>query len=163
MEAEEIVATIVRSLKDGGKVLTFGVGGNAATAIHFSAELSGKYEKFETPLPCICLSENPSVITAITNDFGWEHVFERQIQALGKKGDIVFALSISTSGKYLVNALLKALSLGCQVILICGKSNLDFKSTEMQVYEFGTLETPWVQEEQLILIHKICEGVKSKF
>src|SRR3972149_2998230 len=72
---EDIAEIVVRSIRSGNKVLIFGVGGNASTASHFAAELAGKYEEYEDPLPVICLNDNTSIITAITNDFGWDPVF----------------------------------------------------------------------------------------
>jgi len=160
---EETTTLIVEALKKGNKVLTFGVGGNAANAIHFAAELAGKFEKYEEPLPCIDLCSNPSILTAITNDFGWEHVFERQIKALAKPGDVVIAFSISTSGQYLVNAIDGSQRRHCRTILICGRNTI-FKSTvgELIVWELDSLDTPWVQEEQLRIIHQLCQAVKSR-
>lgn len=161
---EEISNLIVEAFKEGNKVLTFGVGGNATNAIHFAAELAGKYEQYEDPLPCIDLCSNPSVLTSITNDFGWEHVFERQIKALAKPGDVVVAFSIGTSGLYLLNALAEALCIKCKVALICGRCNLpDMKCHPPHiVWDLDSRDTPWVQEEQLRLIHQICERVKSR-
>jgi D-sedoheptulose 7-phosphate isomerase len=158
-EFDSIVNTIVDCLGKGNKVLTFGVGGNAANAIHFAAELQGKFEKYETPFACIDLCSNPSIITAITNDFGWDHCFERQIRGLAKPGDVIVAFSISTKGQYLVNAIDEGLGRGCEVILICGKTSTD--NPEIIVLELDSLDTPWVQEKQLELIHKICREVKA--
>lgn len=157
-QLSKIVDLIVDCFRNGNKVLTFGVGGNAANAIHFAAELAGKLEKYETPLPCIDLCSNSSVISAIATDFGWEHVFERQIRALAKPGDVVVAFSISTRGKYLLNALRQIQESGCRLILICGECSLDFR--EPAIWELGSDNTPWVQEEQLKLIHQICSEVK---
>ena len=165
---DEVANLIVSCIKKGGKVLTFGVGGNAANAIHFAAELSGKFERYEHPLPCICLSENPSILTAITNDFGWEHVFSRQILALARPEDIVVAFSISTNGEYLYNAIHAALDT-CKVVLICGKDTHEifFENPALEklgyyVWDLGSDDTPWVQEEQLRIIHKLCREVKSR-
>lgn len=165
------VNLLVESIQSGGKVLTFGVGGNAANSIHFSAELSGKFEQYEDPLPCVCLSENPSVLTAITNDFGWEYVFSRQIKALAKPGDVVVAFSISTGGLYLLNAIAEVLCSDSTMILICGKATgslapwvRDTNGIQENgiLWELGSLDTPWVQEEQLRIIHQICRKVKSE-
>jgi D-sedoheptulose 7-phosphate isomerase len=165
-ELNRIVELIVDCLKNGNKVLTFGVGGNTANAIHFAAELAGKFEEYETPLPCIDLCSNPSVISAIATDFGWEHVFERQIKALAKPGDVVVAFSISTKGEYLLHALRQACLTKCRLVLICGKSTLDYIEAEKYesplVWELGSDNTPWVQEEQLKIIHQICREVKRR-
>ena len=160
-EFEQIVNTIVDCLGSGKKVLTFGVGGNAANAIHFAAELQGKFKKYETPLSCIDLCSNPSIITAITNDFGWEHCFERQIRGLAKPGDVVVAFSISTNGQYLTNAIDEGLELGCKVALICGKLTA-VENPDTIILELDSLDTSWVQEKQLELIHKICREVKAR-
>jgi D-sedoheptulose 7-phosphate isomerase len=165
-EFDKIVNTIVDCLGKGNKVLTFGVGGNAANAIHFAAELQGKFEKYEKPLACMDLCSNVSVLTAITNDFGWEHVFERQIRGLAKPGDVVVAFSIGTTGKYLVNAIDGGLELGCKVILICGNIPSTFLKDrgtgQLEVLELESSDTAWVQEKQLELIHKVCREVKAR-
>jgi len=161
-ELDEVVNLMVNCIESGGKILTFGVGGNAANSVHFSAELSGKFEKYENPLPCICLSENPAILTAVTNDFGWENVFSRQILALAKPNDLVIAFSISTNGAYLRNALAQALVI-CKVVLICGRNTLDLSPSNSVIWELGSDDTPSVQEEQLRIIHKICKGVKGRF
>lgn len=159
-----IANLIVDCFRHGNKVLTFGVGGNAANAVHFAAELEGKFEEYETPLPCIDLCSNPSVISAIASDFGWEHVFERQIRALAKPGDIVVAFSISTNGRYLLNALRQTWESGCKPVLICGKCTLDFDDfgETAIVWELGSDNTPRVQEEQLKIIHQICAEIKRR-
>ncbi len=160
---EEVVNQIVSCIKSGGKVLTFGVGGNATNSMHFAAELSGKFEQYETPLPCVCLCDNPSVLTAITNDFGWDHVFERQIRALAKPGDVVVAFSIGTTGRYLLEALFETAALKSTVILVCGRCNLPEMTLHPPhiMWELGSDNTPWVQEEQLRIIHEVCREVKK--
>lgn len=161
-----VSSLIVESIQEGGKVLVFGVGGNASTAIHFSAELSGKYEQFEKPLPCICLSENPSVLTAITNDFGWDYVFSRQITALAKSVDIVLAFSISGKARYLENAFEEAKKVRSKTVLINGAivypvpKNVDILLIKNS--SLGDNNTPRVQEWQLEVVHKICGKVKGK-
>lgn len=162
MSMIEVVSNlIVDCFKRGNKVLTFGVGGNAATAIHFAAELAGKFESYEEPLPCIDLCSNPSVLTAITNDFGWEYVFERQIRALAKPGDTVVTFNISSRGIYHTKALLTTVGLGCTFISICGKKASLATSPFLVEWELGSSSTPWVQEEQLRIVHQVCGKVKS--
>lgn len=160
---EEITNLVIDCFKSGNKVLTFGVGGNAANAIHFAAELAGKYEAFEDPLPCIDLCSNPSVLTAITNDFGWEHVFERQIRALAKPGDVVVVFSIGAKGQYLRNALYEARLVDCRNVLVCGRNSHEVSPKLIdEVWELDSDATPWVQEEQLRIIHQIVGRVKSR-
>lgn|SRR4030042_2173 len=165
----KVTELIIECIRADNKVLTFGVGGNATTAMHFAGELSGKFEEFTEPLPCICLCDNVAVITAITNDFGWEHVFERQIRALAKPGDVVVAFSISTHGQYLRWALQELKQVGCRSILVCGRygEELDYcfglseETRPTIIWELGSNDTSSVQEEQLKIVHQICRVVKS--
>lgn len=160
---DKAVDIIVKSLTFGGKILTFGVGGNATTSMHFAGELAGKFEQFENTLPCICLSENPGVLTAITNDFGWDQVFKRQLSALGSDGDVVVIFSISTSGVYLLPAIKEAAISGCSIILICGKDTHNVGNALVDLtWELGSLDTPLIQEEQLRIVHLLCGNVKSR-
>jgi len=159
------VDAIANAIKDcfsnGGKVITFGCGGQAANAIHFAAELAGKFEEFEQPLPCIDICSNPSILTAITNDFGWEYVFSRQIKALGKSGDVVVAFSISGEGMYIVNALMTANEIGCKTVLINGKKDVTWGNFVDILYALDSEDTPKVQEWQLYVVHQLCWGVKG--
>ena len=159
---ENIINQLVECIQTDHKILVFGVGGNAANAIHFAAELQGKYEKFEKPLPCIDLCSNPSIITAITNDFGWDQCFARQRRGLAQPGDVILAFSISTKGKYLEQAFLVAKGKGAKCILSCGSSTGEGFLEDVTVLDEDTLDTPWVQEKQLELIHQICREVKER-
>ncbi len=162
---EEVAAEMVSCIRFGNKIMIFGVGGNAATASHFAGELAGKYEQYEDPLPVICLNDNMPTITAITNDFGWEHVFSRQIQGLGKKGDVVIAFSISGKGAYLSNALLEAERRGCITVLLGGVSRTFGQMSDWPCKYtvcVGSNDTPRVQEEQLRWVHQLTEMVKKE-
>ena len=108
------------TLHKGNSVFTFGVGGNAATATHFAGELAGKYEQYEDPLSVYCLNDNVSVLTAITNDFGWDVVFSRQIKGLVRPNDIVIAFSISGRAPYLLNAFEQAKTNLATTVLLNG-------------------------------------------
>lgn len=153
---------MVTCIRNGNKILVFGVGGNAATAIHMVAELAGKYEEFEIPYAAVCLSDNPSILTAITNDFGWDQVFSRQIQGLGKPGDVVIGFSISGSGLYLENALRTAKKNNCWTVLINGVDHPPCSKLCDEIVAVGSKSTPYVQEEQLKLVHYICGRVKRE-
>ena len=156
------ISSIVRF---GGSVFTFGVGGNAATATHFAGELAGKYEQFEDPLPVYCLNDNISVLTAITNDFGWDVVFSRQIKGLMKSPDILLAFSISGRAPYLLNAFKEAKSRGGTTVLLNGGTDIrdlakycDYLITPDPPSE----DTPRVQELQLRWVHDISGLVKGE-
>lgn len=160
---EEVVKVVVDSIRLGNKVMVFGVGGNAATASHFAGELAGKYEEFENPLPVVCLNDNTSVLTAITNDFGWHQVFSRQIQGLGKTGDVVIGFSISGKAQYLTNAFQVSHDIGCTNVLLNGRTILnkeEFRTVDYSV-SVGCEDTPRVQEEQLRWVHELSRMIKT--
>ena len=152
------------SLHKGNSVFTFGVGGNASTATHFAGELAGKYEQFEDPLSVYCLNDNVSVLTAITNDFGWDVVFSRQIKGLVRPNDIVIAFSISGRAPYLLNAFEEAKAKDVTTVLLNGGMDIksldrftDYLVTPNPVSE----DTPRVQELQLRWVHDLSGGVKG--
>ena len=136
------------SLHKGNSVFTFGVGGNAATATHFAGELAGKYEQYEDPLSVYCLNDNVSVLTAITNDFGWDVVFSRQIKGLVRPNDIVIAFSISGRAPYLLNAFEQAKTNLATTVLLNGGTNIG----QLEDY-CDFLVTPTSPSENLSLIH----------
>ena len=167
MKIEKLVtvAEITKdSLKQGNSVFTFGVGGNAATATHFAGELAGKYEQYEDPLAVYCLNDNISVLTAITNDFGWDVVFSRQIQGFCKPGDILIAFSISGRAQYMYNAFEVAYKKGVTTILLNGGTDIrDLEQYCDYLVPADNLgeNTPRVQELQLRWVHDLSEIVKG--
>ncbi len=159
---EEVSAVIVESIRQGNKIMIFGVGGNAANSSHFAGELAGKFEEFEDPLPVISLNDNTSVLTAITNDFGWDQVFSRQIRGLAKSGDIIIGFSISGEAEYLRQAFIEGSTKGCTNILLTGKSDpINCAGLYDYSISLGHEDTPLVQEIQLKWIHEISRKVKE--
>ena len=161
---EDLSILTADTLRKGQSVLTFGVGGNAATATHFAGELAGKYEQYEDPLSVYCLNDNVSVLTAITNDFGWDVVFSRQIQGLGRPGDILIAFSISGRAPYLLNAFKVAKSKGLTTVLLNGGDNiqkLEYCCDYLLMPTYFTEDTPRVQEQQLRWVHELSGHVKG--
>ena len=153
------------ALDKGNSVFTFGVGGNAATATHFAGELAGKYEQYEDPLSVYCLNDNISVLTAITNDFGWDVVFSRQVKGLVRPNDVVIAFSISGRAPYLLNAFEQAKCNLATTVLLNGGTDIstlepfcDFLVTPISPSE----NTPRVQELQLRWVHELSGLIKGK-
>ena len=164
-EIEAVSRLVSGRLRVGRSVFIFGVGGNATTATHFAGELAGKYEQYEAPLSVYCLNDNVSILTAITNDFGWDVVFSRQIQGLVKFEDIVIAFSISGRAPYLLNAFETAKSKGAMTILLNGGE--DIRALEpfcnyLVTPDPPNEDTPRVQELQLRWVHDLSGLIKGQ-
>lgn len=161
---EQAAGIIVNCLKNGGKVLVCGNGGSAADAIHFSAELSGKFEKNRRPLPAIALNENVSAITAIANDFGYDEVFSRQIVAIGKRGDVLILISTSGRSENIYRAaLLQSTWLGKKVILLTGGILAGLADLCDIVISVPSFRTARIQEAHITILHCIAEIVDKEF
>ena len=152
---------IVECLSSGNKVFTFGCGGQMANAMHFAAELSGKFEKYEDPYPCVCLGTNVAELTAIVNDFGWDVTFSRLIKAQVKPYDVVVGFSISGNGEYYTKALYTALDCRAKFISVIGSDGRGFGGRNTLTIKGNHAETPNHQEEQLHIIHTLCRQVKA--
>jgi D-sedoheptulose 7-phosphate isomerase len=151
---------IVDALRDGGTVLAFGNGGSAADATHFAAELVGRYLLDRDGLPAVSLSDNPSAITAISNDYGYERVFARQVEALGRAGDV--ALGISTSGRSgnVLAALEAARANGLTTVVLTGGDGRPAREAADVCIAVPSAETPRVQEGHTLVAHILCELVE---
>ena len=151
---------IAAALKDGRTVLVFGNGGSAADAQHFAAELVGRYEKERQAWPAVALTTDTSALTAIGNDYGFERVFARQIEALGRTGDV--AIGISTSGRSpnVLRALEAANDRGLITIALTGSGGEAGKIARLHV-RVDEERTARIQEVHATLLHVICELVES--
>jgi D-sedoheptulose 7-phosphate isomerase len=163
---EEIIESsqlCINSLKSGGKILLFGNGGSAADAQHIAAELVGRYKVERKGLPAIALTTDTSVITSIGNDFGYDHIFDRQIDALAKKGDI--AIGISTSGKSgnVISALKLASKLNCITIGFSGQDGGAMNQTCNINLVVPSEDTPRIQEIHIVIGHIICHLIDQEF
>ena len=157
VEAADVIAA---ALKNGGTVLVFGNGGSAADAQHFAAELVGRYEKERKAWPAVALTTDTSALTAIGNDYGFDVVFARQIEALGRKGDV--AIGISTSGKSpnVLRALQTANERGLITIALTGRGAEAGRIARVHV-RVDEDRTARIQEVHATILHAICELVES--
>jgi D-sedoheptulose 7-phosphate isomerase len=157
----EAAGAIGQALKAGGKVLAFGNGGSAADAQHFVAELVGRYEHERRGWPAVALSTDTSILTALGNDYGFDRVFARQIEAHGKPGDV--ALGITTSGKSpnVLRALETANDRGLVTIALTGRGG---QAGTIATIHLGVDDdrTPRVQEVHITLLHILCELVEDE-
>lgn len=158
---EKSVSLLEKSLSEGNKLLICGNGGSAADAQHFAAELVGRYKKERKALPAIALTTDTSVITAISNDYGFEHVFSRQVEALSAGGDVLFLISTSGNSPNLLEAAKKAKTLGIKIIGLLGKGGGKLKSMCDHAIVIPSDNTPRIQEMHVLVIHMICESVEN--
>ena len=157
----------INSLKNGGKILIMGNGGSAADAQHIAAELVGRYKTERKGLPAIALTTDTSAITSIANDYGFLHVFDRQVEALVDKGDVVIGISTGGTSPNVVNALTAANKLDCKTIGLSGKDGGEFNSLCDVNLVVNSDDTPRIQEMHILIGHTIChlieqESFKSK-
>ena len=157
----------INSLKNGGKILIMGNGGSAADAQHIAAELVGRYKTERKGLPAIALTTDTSAITSIANDYGFLHVFDRQVEALAHKDDVVIGISTGGTSPNVVNALTAANKLDCKTIGLSGKDGGEFNSLCDVNLVVNSDDTPRIQEMHILIGHTIChlieqESFKSK-
>ena len=157
----------INSLKNGGKILIMGNGGSAADAQHIAAELVGRYKTERKGLPAIALTTDTSAITSIANDYGFLHVFDRQVEALAQKDDVVIGISTGGTSPNVVNALTAANKLDCKTIGLSGKDGGDFNALCDVNLVVNSNDTPRIQEMHILIGHTIChlieqESFKSK-
>jgi D-sedoheptulose 7-phosphate isomerase len=148
---------IVHSLRAGGKVLFMGNGGSAADAQHLAAEFTGRYLKERRALPALALHGNSSAVTAIGNDYGFDLVFARQLEALGKEGDVAVGISTSGNSRNVLRALEVAKLRGIYTVVLTGASGGLMKKVADCALCVPSEETPRIQECHILTGHIICE------
>jgi len=165
-EAERIAAAaemIIESIGNDGKVILFGNGGSAADAQHIAAEFTGKYLLERRPLPAIALTANTSTITAIGNDFGFDHVFQRQVNALCNRTDVIVALSTSGNSRNVILGAEASRMKGAKSIGLTGESGGSLARLVDLAIRVPWESTPRVQESHLLIGHIISEVVERVF
>ena len=150
---------ITDTLAHGNKVLLCGNGGSAADAQHIAAELTGRYKTERRGLPGIALTTDTSALTAIGNDFGYDKVFERQVEALANKGDLLIGISTSGNSANVLNALQKAKSMGCRTIGLSGRGGGEMNTLCDINIVVPSDDTPRIQEMHILIGHIMCQSV----
>ena len=163
VELEKIGNKLITALELGKKILIAGNGGSAADAQHFAAELAGQFIHKRKGLPAIALTTNASITTAIGNDFGYEHVFSRQVDGLGNQGDIFIGISTSGNSVNLINAMDIARKNGLITIGLLGKDGGSLKSYCDLKLIVPSQSTQHVQEAHIMIIHEICALIDNAF
>lgn len=150
-----------QALKNGGKIMSCGNGGSMCDAMHFAEELTGRFRKDRKPLAGLSLSD-PSHMSCVSNDYGYEFIFSRMVEAFGKKGDLLLAISTSGNSKNVLLAAEKAKELGVKIIGLVGKDGGALK----EVSDFPLIVphkiTDRVQEVHIKIIHNLIEGIERE-
>ena len=159
---EEICSLSLKTIQNGNTILLCGNGGSASDSIHISSELVGKFEKNRKAIPSISLSSNISNLTAIANDFGFEHIFSRQIEGIGEAGDVLVAISTSGNSKNIINAIVVAKKMDISVIILTGESGGKMDKYDSDVIiKIPSKDTQRIQEGHLLIEHILCESVEA--
>jgi D-sedoheptulose 7-phosphate isomerase len=152
---------IVASINSGGKVLFFGNGGSAADAEHLAAEFTGRYLKDRRGLPAMALGVSTPALTSIGNDYGFEAVFARQVEAFGREGDVAVAITTSGNSRNVIRALEVAKAQEIFTVVLTGASGGNAAAVADCVIHIPSEETPRIQECHILTGHIICELVES--
>ena len=162
LEIETITTKIIKAFKDGNKLLLCGNGGSASDAQHIAAELSGRFIKERKPLYAEALHVNSSYMTAVSNDYGFEYTYSRMLEAIGKKGDVLIALSTSGNSENVVNAVKMANSLGMLSVGMSGATGGKIKELCQHNIIIPSSNTARIQEAHIIVGHIFCQIIEEK-
>jgi D-sedoheptulose 7-phosphate isomerase len=159
-EAAELVVTALRA---GNKLMLCGNGGSAADAQHLAAELTGRYVRERQPLAAVALTTDTSALTAIANDYGYDQVFSRQVEALARPGDVLLAISTSGGSPSVLKAVERARALGCRTIGLTGRGGGSLAALVDVPLVVPVVETARIQEMHILIGHILCECVDEAF
>jgi D-sedoheptulose 7-phosphate isomerase len=152
---------LIAAYRAGHKALFFGNGGSAADAQHLAAEFLGRYLRQRAPLAALALHTNSSALTAIANDYGYEHVFTRQLEALAAPGDVAVGISTSGNSPNVIEALECARRLGLVTIALTGSSGGRLRGLADILIAVPSEETPRIQECHILAGHALCDAVEQ--
>ena len=157
---EEVTNRCIQAFRHGNKVMFAGNGGSASDALHLAAEFVGRYEQDRSGIPALALSANTSTVTAVANDYGYEAIFQRQIQALGREGDVFFGLSTSGRSPNVVAAIQECKRLGIVTVGMTGSGGGDMLELCDYCLRIPSDNTARIQESHITVGHIICSMVE---
>jgi D-sedoheptulose 7-phosphate isomerase len=160
---EEAANLCISTLKNNGKILLFGNGGSAADAQHIAAELVGRFQKERKGLAAIALTTDSSALTCIANDYGYDKVFERQVESLANKGDVVIGISTGGTSPNVVKALEAASKIGCSIVGLSGRDGGEFNNICHTNIVIPARDTARIQEMHILIGHIICQLIDDEF
>lgn len=162
-QIEKGAEVIVEALRQGNKVLIMGNGGSAADAQHLAAEFVGRFLCERRALPAVALTTDSSILTAVANDYDYESVFLRQVEALAVKGDVAVGISTSGNSGNVNRALRRAQELGCATLGLTGGEGGEIAGLVDLALVIPSQQTPRIQEGHVLVIHILCDLVEQRF
>ena len=162
-EIESFLDLVLRARENGNKILFCGNGGSASDANHLAAEIVGRFLLDRQPLPAVSLSSNPSVLTALSNDFGYQYVFSKQVEAIGKKDDVIFLISTSGSSKNIIEAARESKKRGIKTIIFTG-SNVNFLEKYSDfIINIDSDIAAFIQQSHITIGQLICYNIENYY
>lgn len=158
---EAAIAAMVAAVKENRAILVCGNGGSASDAMHITGELVGRFLKERRALKCVCLSSNPAVLTAWSNDYSYDTVFSRQVEAYGEPGGVILGISTSGNSGNVVRAFEKAREIGMTTIAMTGEGGGKLAALSDVLLEAPSRSTPLIQQVHICLYHYLCERVEA--
>jgi len=153
----------INSIENGNKILFCGNGGSASDANHLAAEIVGRFLLDRQPLPAVSLSSNPSVLTALSNDFGYQYVFSKQVEAIGKKDDVIFLISTSGSSKNIIEAARESKKRGIKTVIFTG-SNVNFLERYSDfIINVDSDIAAFIQQSHITIGQLICYNIENYY
>ena len=156
-----ILGVLIQALGAGKKVILFGNGGSAADSQHIAAELVGRFRRDRKALPAIALTTDTSILTSIGNDYGFENLFSRQIEALGQEGDVAIAISTSGNSPNVIKAVRVARERGITTIGFTGEDGGSLKEAADVCFQVPSRNTARIQEAHITAAHALCELIEQ--
>lgn len=161
-QIETMIETITGALRSGGKLLIAGNGGSAADAQHFAAEMVGRFQLERKAIPAIALTTDTSILTAVGNDYGFDRVFARQVEALAQPGDLFLGISTSGQSDNILQAMESARQTDCRTLCLAGKDGGPMAARADLSLVVPSMETPHIQEAHLTIIHILCKEIEQR-
>ena len=159
---DHIASEMVLAVRMGGKILWCGNGGSAADAQHLNGQLVVRYRRDRAGIPSIALSTDTSILTAASNNYGYEHIFQRQVETLARKGDVVVAISTSGNSRNVFLALEAARKIGAVTVAFTGKGGGQVAKAADFLFEVTSNDLPRIQEAHILAGHILCEILETE-
>src|ERR1700739_73480 len=159
---DQIASEMVLAIRMGGKILWCGKGGSPADAQHLNGQLVVRFRQDRAGIPSIALSTDTSILTAASNNYGYEHIFQRQVETLASKGDVVVAISTSGNSRNVFLALEAARKVGAVTVAFTGKGGGKISTAADFLFEVPSTDTPRIQEAHILAGHVLCEILENE-